>query len=41
VIRKWNKMERFLSGRLVETEIFDYRERLYEKEGIVFSAQRA
>jgi ubiquinone/menaquinone biosynthesis C-methylase UbiE len=32
VIRKWNKMERFLSGRLVETEIFDYRERLYEKE---------
>ncbi|MBI1280478.1 MAG: methyltransferase domain-containing protein [Anaerolineaceae bacterium] len=30
VIRKWNKMERFVDERLVETEVFDYYERLYE-----------
>lgn len=30
VIRKWNKMERFVNDVLIETEIFDYRERLYE-----------
>lgn len=30
VIRKWNKMERFINNQLVETEIFDYHERLYE-----------
>jgi hypothetical protein len=29
VIRKWNKMERFVNDQLVETEIFDYHERLY------------
>jgi SAM-dependent methyltransferase len=31
VIRKWNKMERFVNDQLTETEIFDYRERLYER----------
>jgi Methyltransferase domain len=30
VIRKWNKIERFVNDQLVETEIFDYRERLYD-----------
>jgi ubiquinone/menaquinone biosynthesis C-methylase UbiE len=30
VIRMWNKMERFVNDVLMETEIFDYRERLYE-----------
>jgi hypothetical protein len=32
VIRKWNKMERFVDDVLVETEVFDYRERLYDLE---------
>lgn len=30
VIRKWNKIERFVDNQLVETEIFDYYERLYD-----------
>jgi ubiquinone/menaquinone biosynthesis C-methylase UbiE len=30
VIQKWNKIERFVNNQLVETEIFDYRERLYD-----------
>ncbi len=30
VIRKWNKMERFVDNQLVETEVFDYYERLYD-----------
>ena len=32
VIRKWNKMERFVDDVLTETEIFDYRERMYDEE---------
>ena len=32
VIRKWNKLERFFNNQLVEIEVFDYRERLYEVE---------
>jgi hypothetical protein len=30
--RNWNKYERYIEGRLVETEIFDYRERMYTRE---------
>lgn len=30
VIRKWNKMEHFVNDQLVDTEIFDYYERLYD-----------
>lgn len=30
VIRKWNKMEHFMDNQWVETEIFDYYERLYD-----------
>jgi SAM-dependent methyltransferase len=30
VIRKWNKLERFVDDTLVETEVFDYRERMFE-----------
>lgn len=32
VARNWNKYERYVSGQLVETEIFDYRERLYTRQ---------
>jgi ubiquinone/menaquinone biosynthesis C-methylase UbiE len=31
VIRKWNKKERFVNDVLQETEVFDYRERMYEE----------
>ena len=31
VIRCWNKYEQYVAGKLVETEIFDYRERMYER----------
>lgn len=31
VIRKWNKKERYVNDALQETEIFDYRERMYEE----------
>jgi hypothetical protein len=32
VIRNWNKYERYVDGKLVDTEIFDYRERFYERD---------
>jgi hypothetical protein len=41
VIRKWNKMERFVNDVLTETEIFDYRERLYELEELCVALQQA
>jgi hypothetical protein len=31
VVRMWNKYEKYVDGKLVETEIFDYRERLYAR----------
>jgi SAM-dependent methyltransferase len=31
VIRKWNKIERYVDNVLQETEVFDYRERMYEE----------
>ena len=31
VIRKWNKMERYVDDVLIETEVFDYRERMYDE----------
>ena len=31
VIRKWNKMERYVNDVLIETEVFDYRERMYDE----------
>lgn len=31
VIRKWNKMELYINDQLAKTEVFDYRERLYDK----------
>lgn len=31
VIRNWNKYERYVEGKLTDIEIFDYRERLYER----------
>lgn len=31
VVRHWNKYELYVDGKLVETEIFDYRERLFER----------
>jgi len=31
VIRNWNKYERYVDGKLTDIEIFDYRERLYER----------
>ncbi len=34
VIRQWNKIERFVDDVLVETEVFDYRERLYEVDEV-------
>jgi SAM-dependent methyltransferase len=30
IIRHWNKYERFVNDILTETEVFDYRERMYE-----------
>lgn len=30
VIRCWNKMEQFIDGSLIKTEVFDYRERMYD-----------
>lgn len=41
VIRKWNKMERFVNDLLVETEVFDYRERLYDLEEMEAALQAA
>jgi len=41
VIRKWNKMERFVNDQLVETEIFDYRERLYDLSEMKVELQEA
>ena len=35
VIRQWNKLERFVNDVLVETEVFDYRERLYEVDEVM------
>ena len=32
VIQKWNKLERFVEDVLVDTEVFDYRERMFEIE---------
>ena len=31
VIRNWTKFERYVQGKLIETEIFDYNERFYER----------
>lgn len=31
VIRKWNKMERYVNDVLTDTEVFDYHERLYDE----------
>jgi hypothetical protein len=41
VIRKWNKMERFMDNILTETEIFDYRERLYDASEIESDLEQA
>jgi hypothetical protein len=41
IIRKWNKMERFVDNVLTETEIFDYRERLYEASEIESDLKQA
>jgi SAM-dependent methyltransferase len=35
VIRNWAKFERFVDDILVETEVFDYRERLYDLHEMV------
>jgi hypothetical protein len=35
VIRNWTKLERFVDDTYVETEIFDYRERLYDLHEMV------
>lgn len=32
VIRNWNKYERYMDGRLMEVEVFDYNERFYDRE---------
>jgi ubiquinone/menaquinone biosynthesis C-methylase UbiE len=32
IIRKWNKKERFVNDLLTTTEVFDYRERLFEAD---------
>lgn len=34
IIRKWNKYERYINDELTETEVFDYRERLYDQAEI-------
>ena len=31
VVRLWNKYEKYMDSKLVEAEIFDYRERLYQR----------
>lgn len=31
VIRKWNKLERYVNNVLAGTEVFDYRERMYDE----------
>ncbi len=31
VIRKWNKTERYVNDVLTDTEVFDYRERMYDE----------
>jgi len=31
VVRKWNKLERFVGNHLIEAETFDYHERLYDR----------
>jgi SAM-dependent methyltransferase len=31
VIRNWNKYERYMDGKLISTEIFDYNERFYDR----------
>ena len=41
VIRKWNKMERFVDDVLTDTEIFDYRERLYDLDELQTALQQA
>ena len=35
IIRKWNKLERFVDDILTETEVFDFRERMFEVDEIV------
>lgn len=35
VIRCWSKKERYVDGQLVETEIFDYNERFYDRAEFV------
>jgi hypothetical protein len=32
VIRNWNKYERYRDGQLIDVEVFDYQERLYDRE---------
>jgi hypothetical protein len=32
VIRNWSKFERYVQGSLIETEIFDYNERFYDRD---------
>lgn len=41
VIRKWNKLERFVDDVLVETEVFDYRERLYDVDEVKKAFEQA
>jgi SAM-dependent methyltransferase len=31
VIRNWNKYERYIGGKLISTEVFDYNERFYDQ----------
>lgn len=31
VIRNWNKYERYVDGKLISTEVFDYNERFYDQ----------
>jgi hypothetical protein len=35
VIRNWTKFERYVQGQLIETEIFDYNERFYERQEFI------
>lgn len=41
VIQKWNKMERFVDDILTDTEVFDYRERLYDLDELQMELQQA
>ncbi len=41
VIRKWNKYEKYANDVLVKTEIFDYRERLFEETEMRNMMERA